>query len=170
MGDLMLLSASLASDLVTRTASTLRVQEIVQLSLAPAFLLGAIGAVLNVMNQRLIWIVERVDSLEKLEDAGSRDREIEELPALRRRQSYAHLAINLSTAAALLICVVIALMFFGVLIRPPVGTLVALAWILAMAFVFTALLLFLLETRLATRSARDLRRISRKLSDTGHER
>jgi len=167
MIDLLLSSASLASDLVTRTSSTLRVQEIVQLSLAPAFLLGAIGTVLNVMNTRLVWIVERVDRLEKLRDEGVEDRELEELPALRRRQRYAHLAINSSTAAALLICIVIALMFVGVLIRPPLGTLVATAWILAMALVFAALLLFLLETRLATRSTRDLRRLSRRITDRG---
>lgn len=160
-----LASASLASELVSRTSSTLRVQQIVQLSLAPAFLLGAVAAVLNVMNMRLLAIIERVGALETLRDSGSEDRSIEELPALRRRQHYAHLAINFSTAAALLICVVIALMFVGVLIRPPLGTLVALAWIFAMAFVFAALLLFLLETRLATRTARDLRRISRKITD-----
>jgi len=167
MVDLLLSSASLASDLVTRTSSTLRVQQIVQLSLAPAFLLGAIGAVLNVMNMRLVWIVERVDRLEQLYEDGIGDREVEELPALRRRQHYAHLAINSSTAAALLICIVIGLMFVGVLIRPPLGTLIATAWILAMALVFTALLLFLLETRLATRSTRDLRRLSRSMTDRG---
>ena len=170
MSDLTLLSINLASDIVSRTSSTLRVQEIVQLSLAPAFLLGAIGAVLNVMNVRLVWIVDRVDSLEKLRDEGGRDREIEELPALRRRQHYAHLAINCSTAAALLICVVIALMFVGALVRPPLGTFVALAWILAMLLVFTALLLFLLETRLATRTARDLRRLSRQIAEKGQEK
>ena len=169
MESLLYLSAGIASELVTRTSSTARVQEIVQLSLAPAFLLGAVGAVLNVMNLRLQAIVERVDWLEKQSDEGSLDREIEELPALRRRQSYAHLAINCSTTAALLICIVIALMFVGALVRPPLGTFIALAWILAMTFVFGALLLFLLETRLATRSVRDLRRISRKLTERERE-
>jgi ABC-type multidrug transport system fused ATPase/permease subunit len=167
--DLLLSSASLASDLVSRTSSTFRVQEIVQLSLAPAFLLGAIGAVLNVMNIRLGWISDRVEAIEKAADEGVRDGEVEELPALRRRLGYAHLAIYSSTAAAALICLVIALMFVGALVRPPLGTFIALAWILAMACVFTALVLFLLETRLATRSSRDLRRLSRRMAQRGRE-
>lgn len=40
---------NIASDLLERTSSTLRVQEIVRLSLAPAFLLAGIGAIMNVM-------------------------------------------------------------------------------------------------------------------------
>ena len=39
------IAASLASDLITRTSETARVQQMVQLSLAPVFLLAAIGAV-----------------------------------------------------------------------------------------------------------------------------
>lgn len=161
---------SFAGDLVSRTSSTIRVQQILQLSLAPAFLLGAIGAVLNVMNLRLVWIVTRVGELEKREDDGITDNETEELPALRRRQRYAQLAISCSTAAALSICVVIALMFVGALIRPPLGTFVALAWIFAMVLVFTALLLFLLETRLATTSGQELRKISRRMAERDREK
>ena len=47
-------AAGLASEIVARTSETARVQQMVQLSLAPVFLLAAIGAVLNVMNVRLI--------------------------------------------------------------------------------------------------------------------
>ncbi|PZP18065.1 MAG: DUF2721 domain-containing protein, partial [Kocuria rhizophila] len=57
---------SLAGDLIARTSSTARVQEIVELSLAPVFLLAAIGALLNVVNSRLIWIVDRVNRIEGL--------------------------------------------------------------------------------------------------------
>ena len=48
-----------AFDLIERTSSTLRVQQVVQLSLAPAFLLAGIGAVMNVMTNRLIWVANK---------------------------------------------------------------------------------------------------------------
>lgn len=161
--DMLTAGASLAGQLLERTSSTARVQQMVQLSLTPAFLLAAIGAFLNVMNQRLTWIVDRVHSLERLEEAEIRDREIEELPVLRQRRRYAHLAINLSTAAGLLICVVVGLTFVSAFVRPALGTVVALCWITAMTLVFGALLSFLFETQLATKSTRDTRLLSRKL-------
>jgi hypothetical protein len=162
--DILLLSASVAGDLLARTASTARVQQMVQLSLTPAFLLGAIGAFLNVMNQRLTWIVDRMHLLEKIDEAVNDHADGDELPVLRRRRRYAHLAVNLSTGAGLLICVVVGTTFVSAFVRPALGTLVALVWITVMALVFGALLSFLLETRLATKSFRDTRVLSRKLA------
>lgn len=162
--DILSAGTSLAGELLQRTSSTVRVQQVVQLSLTPAFFLAAIGAFLNVMNQRLTWIVDRVHVLERAAEADVPNREIEDLPVLRQRRWHAHLAINLSTAAGLLICVVVALTFVSAFVRPPLGTVVALCWIFAMAFVFGALLSFLLETRLATKSTVDTRRLSRKLA------
>ena len=85
-------------------------------------------------------------------------------PELMNPNSSYHLAINLGTAAGLLICVVVALTFISAFVRPPLGSVVALCWITAMALVFGALLFFLLETRLATKSTEDTRRLSRKLA------
>jgi hypothetical protein len=165
MIDLLAISGDLASDLIARTSSTQSVQKIVQVSLAPVFLLAAIGAFLNVMNGRLIWLTDRVDRLDESENAGRPDPALEELPVLRRRQTFAHSAVNLSTTAALLICIVVALLFVSAFVRPPLGTIVAVAWILAMGLVFTALLFFLLETRLATSSASERRRLSKKIRE-----
>lgn len=162
--DYLMAGTSLAGELIQRTSSTARVQEMVQLSLTPAFLLAAIGAFLNVMNQRLTWIVDRVHALERLDESDMASRELESLPVLRRRRTFAHTAINLGTAAGLLICVVVALTFVSAFVRPPLGSVVALCWIAAMALVFGALLSFLLETRLATKSTVDTRRIGRKIA------
>lgn len=167
--EVLLSSSTLAGDILERTSSTARVQEMVQLSLAPVFMLAAIGAFLNVMNLRLTWIVDRVHLLEKLKENEVSDREIEELPALRRRRKYAHLAINMSTTAALVICAVVALLFVSAFVRPALGTYVALGWIVAMSLVFTALLTFLLETQLATKSTRATRRLSRELESRSEE-
>ena len=54
MLDLLAVSPNIAAELFERTASSFRVQEIVRLSLTPAFLLAAIGAVMNVMMSRQI--------------------------------------------------------------------------------------------------------------------
>src|SRR5690606_28443939 len=116
--DILLRGASVAGDRLARTASTARVQQMVQLSLTPAFLLGAVGAFLNVMNQRLTWIVDRVDMVEKMNEADIDHGELDELPVLRRRRRYAHLAVNLSTGAGLLICIVVGTTFVSAFVRP----------------------------------------------------
>ena len=157
-------------NLIERTASTRRVQEIVQLSLAPVFMLAAIGAILNVMNARLFWLIEKIEGIERLLEIGKGERRAEELPALRQRRHFAQWAINLSTGAALIICLVVALLFVSAFIPPRIGTLVAIAWIVTVLLLFAALLVFLLETRLATNSARDRRALSRKLTEHGSER
>lgn len=157
----------IAGDLLERTASTIRVQRIVELSLAPVFLIAGIGAMLNVMNNRLTWIVDRARRMERALDnpeaSARRKKEAEELPVLRKRQRLAHLAIDLSTAGALAICLVIATLFVSAFIRTPIGTLVAVLWIAAMALIFVGLLVFLMETRLATRSAREARKMGRAI-------
>lgn len=154
---------SLTGELIERTSSTARVQEIVQLSLAPVFLLAAIGAVLNVMNARLTWLIERINIVERRHEKGLGEREAEELPALRQRQSFAQMAVSLSTSAALTICLVVAILFISAFIEPRIGTIVAALWIATMAQLSMALLLFFRETRLATASARDRRKRSREL-------
>ena len=168
--DFIAADAGITTTLIERTSSTIRVQHILQLSLAPVFLLAAIGAVLNVMNSRLIWIVERVNRIEEAEDDGTGGRESEELPALRQRRFLAQAAVNLSTAAALTICLVVALLFISAFIRPQIGTWVAAAWIVAMVQLVLALLLFLLETRAAITSPRERRQISREILKRRHDR
>lgn len=162
---------SLAGDLLERTASTIRVQRIVELSLAPVFLIAGIGAMLNVMNNRLTWIVDRIRRMERALDdpeaSARRRKEAEELPVLTKRRRLAHMAIDLSTAGALAICLVIVTLFVSAFIRTPIGTLVAMLWIVAMALIFAGLLVFLMETRLATRSAREARKLARAMVAEG---
>ena len=165
MIEILVSNGTLATDLIARTSNTANVQKIVQISLAPVFLLAAIGAFLNVMNGRLIWLTERVDRLDESEKMGRSDPALEELPVLKRRQTYAHRAVTLSTIAALLICTVVALMFVSAFVRTPIGTYVAAVWISAMALVFASLLFFLLETKFATRSSSERRRLSKKIRD-----
>lgn len=154
---------SITGELIERTSSTVRVQEIVQLSLAPVFLLAAIGAMLNVMNLRLTWLFDRIEFIERQDESGEAGREVEELPALIQRQSYAQMAVNLSTSAALTICVVVAVLFISAFIEPRIGTMVAILWVATMVQLSAALLLFFRETNLARATARERRKRSREI-------
>ena len=145
----LLASGNIASDLLERTSSTFRVQEMVRLSLAPAFLLAAIGAVMNVMMSRLIWVAERIERLEERMEDERTTKEMAELARLCRRRTLAQRAVMFSTAAALTICVVVALLFISAFITPRIGSFIALAWIATMGFLITGLVHFAMETVVA---------------------
>ena len=150
----LLANSNLATDLLERTSSTFRVQEMVRLSLAPAFLLAGIGAIMNVMMSRLIWVAERIERLEARMEDDRTPREMTELQRLCRRRKLAQRAVMFSTAAALSVCVVIALMFISAFITPQIGSLVALAWITSMGFLITGLVHFAMETIVAASGQR----------------
>jgi hypothetical protein len=139
----------LALEIIERTASTPRVQQVVQLSLAPAFLLSGIGAIMNVIMSRMIWIAKRVETIEdKMEDHRT-PRQARELGWLMRRRKLMQGAIMFSTAAAVIISAVIMLLFVSAYITAQIGTLIAALWVLTMLLLVTGLGFFLLETRLA---------------------
>lgn len=150
MLDLLAVSPNIAAELFERTASSFRVQEIVRLSLTPAFLLAAIGAVMNVMMSRLIWVADRIERLEqRMESEGESERGQREMDWLVRRRLLAQRAVVFSTLAALTICVVIALLFVSAFIEPQIGTVTAAAWIGTMGFLVTSLVLLVQETMVA---------------------
>ena len=163
--DLILAVAALPDpgDIVARTSSSARVQHVVQLSLAPAFLLAGIGAVMNVMTNRLIWVANRIERIHQLDEEDRAGSLVEDLPALEKRRVLAQRAVMLSTASAVSISVVIALLFTSAFVRPQMGTLIAGAWIVTMLFLITGLVTFLMETRTAARRNRErLARDSRR--------
>jgi len=138
-----------AFEIIERTASTPRVQQVVQLSLAPAFLLSAIGAIMNVIMSRMIWIAQRIERIEDARAGQPTDRQQRELGWLTRRRRLMQGAILFSTAAAVIISLVIGLLFVSAYITAQIGTLIALLWVLTMVLLVTGLAFFLLETRLA---------------------
>ena len=150
-----ILSAIPGSELFARTSSTLRVQQVVQLSLAPAFLLAGIGAVMNVMTNRLIWVANKIERIIDAGDEGDVQSMRAELPALEKRRIYAQRAVMFSTASALAISVVIVLLFISAFVETPLGTLVATVWVLCMGLLVAGLASFLLETRTAANRNRE---------------
>ncbi|MFN3943501.1 MAG: DUF2721 domain-containing protein [Allosphingosinicella sp.] len=133
------------------------IAHLIQLALAPVFLLAGIGAILNVMAQRLARVVDRSRVLEQgleAEDLEERGRAQAELRLIDRRMTTVHLAISCCTASALFVCLVVATLFVADLTNFAFGRPVAWLFIAAMLLLVLGLLLFLVEITLAMRSLR----------------
>ncbi|UZR29933.1 DUF2721 domain-containing protein [Methylococcus mesophilus] len=124
------------------------VAHVIQLAVAPVFLLTSIGAVLSVMTVRLSRCIDRAryleDNLEKL-DQKMRHFAHVELRILWRRARMIGAALTLCTISALLICTVVGILFVGGISDTELGTAIALLFIAAMATLMLALLVFLVE-------------------------
>src|SRR5215469_5448727 len=87
---------------------------IIQLSVAPVFLLTGVGTLLNVLSGRLARIIDRARVLEQrleLQESPHPGVKIIELRVLERRGKLIYYAIKLSTISALMVCSVIAALF-----------------------------------------------------------
>lgn len=131
------------------------ISHVIQLSVAPVFLLTSIGTILGVLSSRLARIVDRARALSERLETALEDRIPPihaEMHALARRRRLVNLAITSGTTAALLVCVSIATVFLGALLKANVAMVVASLFILAMAAFVAALVFFLREVFLAVRS------------------
>lgn len=142
-------------------SSVTDIAHIIQLAVAPVFLLAGIGSILNVMASRLGRVVDRARGIEReLEaadansDAHRLRRAQAELRTLNRRIQLAHGALSLCGGSAVFICLLVGLLFLADLMKFDIGRPVALLFVLAMALVTAGLLLFLAEIYVAMRSVR----------------
>jgi hypothetical protein len=150
----LLTGASVATEFFDRTASTPKVQQIVTLSLAPAFLLSAIGAIMNVMMARMIWIAGRIDKIDDRIADGKHDPGDPEREWLLKRRRAMQRAVMVSTGSAASISVVITLLFLSAYVETRLGTVIVIAWVLTMVLLIVGLGFFFRETRLAARGPR----------------
>ncbi|MCU0891424.1 MAG: DUF2721 domain-containing protein [Sandarakinorhabdus sp.] len=129
----------------------------VQQAVTPVFLLTAIGGMLNVMAHRLSRVVDRARHLEANVGNYAAERRrlaIDDLSVLARRMAAANWAIALCTMAALLVCLVVALLFIEQLIGGKLDAVVAWLFIASTLMLTGGLMLFLWEVQLALRSVR----------------
>lgn len=136
-------------DVIQSTTSITRVQNAVELSLAPAFLLVGIGSLMNVMMARLIWLAGRIERLSDPAQGACEVSHAREVDWLRKRRVFARAAIKFSTGAAVVISVVIAVLFVSAFLQASVGVFVAILWVMTIALLITGLGYFLRETLLA---------------------
>jgi len=136
-------------------SSITTVSHVIQLAIAPVFLLSGVGAILAVLINRLGRIVDRYRSLENGKpkaDAGAAALVDIEMEILSRRARLIHWAISLCTVGALFICIVIAMLFVGSMVHVGVSQAIALMFVAAMLALIAGLLSFLREIALATGS------------------
>lgn len=121
----------------------------IQLSVAPVFLLAGIGALMNVISGRLVRVVDNALKAKAALEAGEVVDPMEQ-STYRKRMQLTIRAIELLTAATLLISTVVAVMFFSVISRLNLTLLVVPMFITAMLLVMLASVSFLREVRMAS--------------------
>lgn len=131
------------------------VAHVIELAVAPVFLLTAIGTMLSVMTNRLARIIDRARVLEaKLESAPPEAvaKLHKYLGTLSRRADLIGRSIFLCTATAVLVCTVIALLFVADYLRYDMSLPVAFLFVLAMLLLVIGLVNFLREIFIAKAS------------------
>lgn len=128
------------------------VSHVIQLAVAPVFLLTAVATLISSLNVRLGRIVDRRRALDdSMRDGKTENREATctELFSLSRRVRLIYFAIFAAVLGALLVCCVVASAFIGALIAIDLSRLVAVLFVLAMLAIIVSLSMFLREVFLA---------------------
>jgi len=138
--------------------SIVTVATVIQLSVAPVFLLTGIAGLLGVMANRLGRITDRARVLER-RLAMTRQAEVvellnQELGKLWQRIRLINRALTLGTLGALLVCVVIVTLFLGDVTQLDLSVGIVVLFVGAMLSVIGALLFFIREVYLATSTVR----------------
>jgi len=128
--------------------------EVIQLAIAPVFLLMGVSALLGVLTGRLGRVVDRFrvlnESLASMQaDDTRQERYSEELDILSCRANWVHWSITLCTFTLLLVAVVIGLLFLGSAINWDSSWLVSILFIFAMGSLISGLTCFIREISLS---------------------
>ena len=136
------------------------ITHVIQLSVAPAFLLVAMGTLITILTARLARIVDRRRVLQERLDscAGEAAEQQQEMRQLLRRGNSIYFAILFAVLGALLVCLVVGGIFLGALLSVALAEVVAGLFVLAMASMVAAWSLFLGEVSLAVWSGTHNRR------------
>lgn len=128
------------------------ISHIIQLAIAPVFLLTGVGTKLAVLTNRLARIIDRSRVIENRFHEGG-DTEVQaELETLYRRAHLINRAITLSTACGLLVCVVIAALFIGDALNLGLAKFIALCFVLGMFSLIGSFVYLLREIFIATKT------------------
>lgn len=134
------------------------VTHLIQLAIAPVFLLNAVASIIGVLINRLSRAVDRTRALDNLLEKsapGSAARDERELQVLRRRLTLIYLALTCEVLCALFVGLLIAAGFVGAIAGVNVSLGIACLFVFAMAAFIVGLAVFLREIFLAVVSTRD---------------
>ena len=128
---------------------------VLQTAMAPAFLLVALGGMLNIFTGRLARVIDRSRVMQDryLETEGAEHVLcVNELRDLQMRIKYVNSAIYFSVVSAIVVCILIGLMFaMGLTSNPLLPEIVAGAFVIAVLLLSVALIQFSREVRIGIR-------------------
>jgi hypothetical protein len=133
------------------------IHDLIQFSLAPVFLLTAISAILGVLSNRLIRIVDRSREIDKLvattPEAVDANLRLERL-LLRQRSRLTNWAISLCVTSIFLVSLAIVVLFASAYVEQLPVLWIALIFACALFALMVGLAMFLREVYLATANLR----------------
>ena len=130
------------------SASSVDIHGPIPAATAPVVLISGIGLLLLTLTGRLGRIVDRARILAERLPAATADAQAgirAQLPVLRRRAKLVRLAILLSASAIVLLAVLIAVLFLGVLLRADIASVAAALFIASVSSLVAGLLAFVRE-------------------------
>ncbi|QAU36084.1 DUF2721 domain-containing protein [Janthinobacterium sp. 17J80-10] len=134
------------------------VTHVIQLAVAPVFLLTAVGTIIGVLTNRLVRIVDRIRVLERKPETPVTDDEAAfkqlELGLLGRRLRMIYIALTSEVICGLIVGVMIASAFIDAFLAIKLSAVIAGLFILAMLAFICGLTAFLREIFLAVQSTR----------------
>jgi Protein of unknown function (DUF2721) len=134
---------------------------VIQLAIAPVFMLTAVGTVINALSIRLGRAVDRRRELEERLSRMSQDElpsAHDELATIARRVRFVYLSIVFAVISALFVALVIVCAFAGAFVRTDLSPMIAGTFVSAMVALIVCLLLFLREIFLAVSTPRHVPR------------
>lgn len=133
------------------------ISHVIQLAVAPVFLLASISGALNVLSMRMGRIIDRGRRLNEMlsrAEICDADEVDNEQRQLARRARLTHHAIALCTLSALFVCLVIVFLFVDALLKFGMQLLIAFLFIVALLVLIMALVTFLREIDMGTNAFR----------------
>ena len=140
---------------LTQEVST--IAHVIELAIAPVFLITGISSLLAVMSNRLARIIDRSRQIEAkwhdLDIIQTADAEAE-LASLSKRAKLASFSINFCAFAALMVCLLIATLFLDAFIGTNLRWFVGGLFVLSMCTLSGGIVCFLREVHIAMLSLR----------------
>ncbi len=126
----------------------------IQLAIAPVFLLTGVATKLTVLTNRLARIIDRTRVLEDRLHIAANEEYTEELEVLYQRSHLINYAISSSTGCGFLVCLVIAMLFLGDSTNIKLDKYIAASFVLAMLGLIFSFVFFLREIFISSRFMR----------------
>lgn len=133
--------------------ATTSVAQVIQLAVAPVFLLAGVGATLNVLATRIGRIIDRARIMEAQLESTTPDlaEDIHDrLRVLSKRASLINRAIGLCVLCGLLVSLVVAALFVSSALQLQLELPIAIVFVVALLSLAAALVYFLREVFIAT--------------------